>query len=838
MIIHKKLFHALFLLFFSFVCFSQKKQTLLETHLKSIETHFNITFNYESGLIKNKTCNTCFVNKKETLNDHISYLEKTFQLKFTSVTATKIVIRSKEITSLFLLDIDDQTPIEDIVVTNTLSKKTWISNTNGEINFKNTAPKEITINHLNYGQQTIALDSLNGNILYLQKEIQNLDELFLYQYFTNGTYINKGGNFFIKPKKIDFLAGQTSHNVIKSLENLPQVISNSESISDLIIKGGTQDQNLFLWNDIKVYQNHHFFGLISAFNENLVSKINLYDNATPAKYGNSTSGVISLEHDNNIAEKSKFGIGANFLSVDAYAKLPFTKKSELQVSARKSLTESWKSPTYLKYSKKIFQSSFVNSNDLVENNDITSNDSFNFYDTQLQYTYKPNATNVFNVNGIYLKNNLSYIEEDILNVNTKQSNLEQENLSFGVNWQHTFFNKATVKTSFNYSKHNMYGGNFLLSKEIASLEYNSIKNLETKIEYTSKPLTTGFNHAIGVSYDFLTTQNNTTNFNALFIANRTQNSAIYNVYGTLNYQKDKVATGLELRNTYYEFLKSFQVEPRFYFTYELSPQFKLQIRSERKTQNISQVIDLENNFLGIEKRRWNMANNELAPLQKSNQLEVGFILKTPKNIFNFSLYNKEVAGITTNNQGFQNLNQFENHFGNYTIQGIQAHYNFKSKHLNAWLSYNYSVNKYEFKNLAPAVFYNNNDIRNSLITGINLKQKGFNFAVSMEYNSGKPFTSINDETPIIEGVFNTINYNQPNDKRMRDYVRFDTTISYKFKLSKKTKYKIALGMINIGNRENILSRYYTLTEDKNAIEILDKYGLEFTPNLSLNIDFL
>ena len=832
--------NLLFLLFvfFSLVAFSQKKATSLETHLKKIETHFGVTFNYESGLIEDIICNTCFFYKKESLNKHISFLEKAFLLEFTIVTAKKIVVSPKKAKSLSFLDSEEQTPIQDVLVIDISSKKTWISNKHGEIDFKNTIPKKIIISHLNYGKQTISINSLQGNTMYLQKEIQNLEELFLYTYFTNGTYKNKDGNFFIKPKKIDFLAGQTSHDVIKSLENLPQVVSNSESISDLIIRGGTQDQNLFLWNGIKVYQNHHFFGLISAFNENLISTINLYDNATPAKYGNSTSSVISLEHDTSIIEKSNFGFGANFLSLDAYAKVPLSKKSELQVSARKSLTETWKSPTYLKYSKKIFQSSLVNSNDIIENNDITSNDSFNFYDTQLQYTYKPNANNVFNANGIYLKNNLSYTEEDVLNRNTKKSDLKQENLAFGINWQHTFLHKATLKTSFNYSKHNMNGGNFLISKEIASLEYNSIENLESKIEYTSKPYITGFKYTMGISYDFLTTVNNTTNFNSLFISNLTQNSGIYNAYGSLSYEKDEVATGLELRNVYYDFLKSFQVEPRFYFTYTLFPQFKFQIRSERKTQNISQIIDLENNFLGIEKRRWNLANNDLAPLQNNNQLELDFILKTPKNIFNLGIYNKDVNGITTNNQGFQNLNQFENHFGSYNIKGIQLHYNFKSKNVNAWLSYNYSVNKYKFKDLSPAVFYNNNDIRNSLITGVNLKHKAFNFSVSMEYNSGKPFTSINDEAPIIEGVFNTINYNQPNDERMRDYLRFDTTLSYRFNLSKKATYKLALGMINIGNRKNILSRYYTLTEDKNAVEILDKYGLEFTPNLSLNIDFL
>ena len=72
---------------------------------------------------------------------------------------------------------------------------------------------------------------------------------------------------------------------------------------------------------------------------------------------------------------------------------------------------------------------------------------------------------------------------------------------------------------------------------------------------------------------------------------------------------------------------------------------------------------------------------------------------------------------------------------------------------------------------------------------------------------------------------------------MSDYLRFDSTISYQLNLDEILRFKIAFGMINITNRKNILNRYYTLSEDKKSIEILDKYGLEFTPNISLNIDF-
>ena len=79
------------LLLFSIPIYSQQKPSLLEAHLKAIETHFGVVFNYESGLVANTLCNTCFLDKNVDLESHIWFLENKFKLKFTLVTATKIV---------------------------------------------------------------------------------------------------------------------------------------------------------------------------------------------------------------------------------------------------------------------------------------------------------------------------------------------------------------------------------------------------------------------------------------------------------------------------------------------------------------------------------------------------------------------------------------------------------------------------------------------------------------------------------------------------------------------------------------------------------------------------
>lgn len=827
------------LLLFSTYSFAQKQTISLETHLKKIEDFFKVSFNYESSLLKNKICTDCFYNEKTSLKTHFEYLESHFMLSFRVVTKSKIVIKPLKKKILYFYDSDDNTPLEHVLITDLNKHKTWVTNKEGKVFFEDVIPNKISISHLSYGKQNIDVNKLNTNKVYVNKQIQGLEVLFIYPFFSTGTYKKNDGAFFIKTKEVGSLAGLTSHDVIKNLENLPQVTSNSESISDLIVKGSTQDQNLFVWNDIKVYQNSHFFGLISAFNENLLSTITLYDNATPAEYGNSTSSVISLEHDTMRSKKIKGGLGINFLSADGYVKIPINKKSELLLSTRKSLTDVWDSPTYLNYAKKAFQSSDIRTFNTSNKSPIDTKNTFDFHDSQLQYKLAINESNNIGLNVLILANNLSYIETNNTLNTSKESTLTQENTALGFNWQHTFSNNSQIETVINYSKYKLDGGNFLLSRDISSFQSNSVRNYETALKYSSSHKTLGVTYEAGISHEHLTVVNNINNFNQFFQSNTEQQSNIYGLFGTLNYYKNKIEAGLNLRNVYYEFLKSFQTEPRFHLTYHPIPEMDIQLRGEIKTQNISQVINLENNFLGIEKRRWFLANDSIAPLQKSKQLELSFGFKKRRHMLSTSIYAKKVKGITTNNQGFQNLNQFDNLFGSYVIKGYTFHYNYKSHYLNTWLSYNYSTNKYKFKDKSHNTFhfYNNNDMRHSLIFGVKGKYKLFNFSLGMEYNSGKPYTSINKEFPIIEGPFNTINYNEPNAERLSDYLRFDASMSYDFDISKKIDYKLTVGLINIGSKKNILNRYYTLTEDKKDIEVLDRYGLEFTPNVSLNIDF-
>ena len=73
-------------------------------------------------------------------------------------------------------------------------------------------------------------------------------------------------------------------------------------------------------------------------------------------------------------------------------------------------------------------------------------------------------------------------------------------------------------------------------------------------------------------------------------------------------------------DTFQEFI----FEPRINISYELLPNFNTEVLGEYKSQVTNQIIDLEQNFLGIEKRRWILSDGDALPITRSKQGSIGF----------------------------------------------------------------------------------------------------------------------------------------------------------------------------------------------------------------------
>ncbi|PQJ34345.1 hypothetical protein BSZ35_06785 [Salinibacter sp. 10B] len=85
------------------------------------------------------------------------------------------------------------------------------------------------------------------------------------------------------------------------LKTLPGVVSMGDRGGQLFIRGGKPSQNLILMDGIRIYRPFHAVGFFSAFPEDLVSEVELYEGGFGARYSGRISSVmdVSMRGGNN-----------------------------------------------------------------------------------------------------------------------------------------------------------------------------------------------------------------------------------------------------------------------------------------------------------------------------------------------------------------------------------------------------------------------------------------------------------------------------------------------------------------------------------------------------------
>src|SRR5690606_32377209 len=288
-----------------------------------------------------------------------------------------------------------------------------------------------------------------------------------------------------------------------------------------------------------------------------------------------------------------------------------------------------------------------------------------------------------------------------------------------------------------------------------------------------------------------------------------------------------------VRTNYIEKFKKIWIEPRLSFSQRFLTHFRIELLGEFKSQTTSQIIDLQNDFLGIEKRRWILSNNENIPVIESKQGSLGIHYTQNKWLVSAEGYYKKVEGITSRSQGFQNQYQFVNDIGNFTVTGLDILINKRFQHFSTWLSYSFSDNYYNFSSLNNnESFPNNVNIKHALNFGLTHTIDQLKLAAGVHWHSGKPYTTPNPNEPVKD---NNVQYNAPNSSSLTNYFRADILATYTIHLGNSTKAQAGLSIWNITNKKNILNTYYVVEND-NAIRV-DNVSLGFTPNASLRLNF-
>lgn len=94
-------------------------------------------------------------------------------------------------------------------------------------------------------------------------------------------------------KKTPSLLGE--NDIIRTLHTQAGVVEGTEGIAGMYVDGGNPDENLYILDNIPLYQANHFGGLFSAFNTDIIDKAQFYKTGVPAKYDGRLSSFMDVK---------------------------------------------------------------------------------------------------------------------------------------------------------------------------------------------------------------------------------------------------------------------------------------------------------------------------------------------------------------------------------------------------------------------------------------------------------------------------------------------------------------------------------------------------------------
>jgi hypothetical protein len=866
----KKIILPFCFLFFIGAVFAQnqlKKITLLFI-LNEIEKEHKVKFSYNSNLIKNSTC---FPFKKEkTLEEKLANLSKQTYFKFNKIDARYIVISEKEITKnnticgvLINAKNKEFAAYSSVLIKGTLRGTN--SDENGKFILKNVFSNQI-IEIQSIGFTSIRISAhkfLNQPCLTIELTEENieLEEVLISDYITQGISKKQNGAIEVSPKKLGILPGLIEPDVLLSLQLLPGIQSSSETASGLQIRGSSPDQNLVLFDGIKMYQSGHFFGLISSFNPYVTKKISLYRNGTKAKYGDRIGGVLDISSGDDIPN-FEVGFGVNLTHADAFIKTPlFKDKAGLVFSVRRSITDLVETITYKNFSESVFQNTrildgFVNNPNKLSN----VNNNFYFQDYNLKFVADISLKSKLSISNLYNKNQLDFLSENARFREKTIDNITYQNTGTRFLWSHKTTSNFSQNIDFHISEYKFdYFGNRKKTRNNS----NDNENREFEIINYVKDN--------GINYDFTYKFNSDIQFNGgyqfsktniyyLFktnlntpdnvLLNSENSSNITNaLFSEIKYNKYNYFISFGVRANHFSSAKEWFFEPRLFASTKISDAFSFKASGEIKNQAVSQIIEYRNNGIGLENNIWATANNAI-PILNSKQFSVGFLYQ--KNGWNLDvdIYKKKVKGLTlmtddiANNTPTSRVPFYIS--GENDITGMDLLLKKRFGNYRSWVSYSFAKTKQQFKELNSGNSFNSiNGIPHSFTWSHTYKLNQFEFSLGWKLRSGIPYTEATGT--FIDNKNNLrVSYGTVNEKRLPNYQKFDFSSTYKFNFSKKRKIegKIGLSLMNILDKKNILDRTYELKfvnspgniEEQKLVKT-DKLSLGFTPNLVFRLTF-
>ena len=649
--------------------------------LSQIEQHLAVSFTYAdetiAGIYLEPPADTL------TLGPVLAYLRSNTPLNYSQLDERFITISpgTDTPTSIcgYLVDALDKSPV--IGATIQVSNMYTVSDDMGYFNLANVyQAQQVTIHMLGYknfefkAKSTVADQPCQP--LELQPDVTQLKEVMVRNYIATGINQQLNGSFVLNRAKLGLLPGLTEPDILQTLQALPGIQSINETVSNINVRGGTNDQNLVLWDGIKMYQTGHFFGLISAFNPYLTDDVVLIKNGTTAALNDGVSSIIEINSENKLTKNFTGGAGMNMINADIFLKIPVTKKLSLQLSGRRSIADWLATPVFNNYFERTFgDTEVIQLLSTASDTTFNSNENFYFYDIAADLLYDISPKDKLRIHFLNINNELDYQENLVSASDTasRNSSLTQKSLAGSVHYQRLWNDKLRTSAQLYVSSYDLQAVNFDIANNQQLIQENEVLDTGIKLDAlwrinNSWDLNSGYQfQEIGIGN---LEEINNPQFRR-YIKRVIRTHVVFSEANFLSVDKrSNIRFGV--RVNYHPKFDRFLVEPRLAFNQKLSDYWSVEVLDEFKSQTATQIIDLQNDFLGVEKRRWVLADEMDIPIVQSKQASVGINFNKNQLLLGLAGFYKNVTGITSLSQAFQNQYQYTRTTGEYNIIGVEV----------------------------------------------------------------------------------------------------------------------------------------------------------------------
>lgn len=655
-------------------------------------------------------------------------------------------------------------------------------------------------------------------------------------------------------KQLPAMAGEV--DILKGLQLLPGIQTSHEGTTNLSIRGGSHDQNLFLLDDAPIYNPSHALGFFSVFNPDAIKNVKIYKSHMPSQFGGRLSSVVDvrMKEGNNKEQKVSGGIGliASRLTIEA----PIKKdKSSFMISGRYS------------YAGHIVNAlgsglQFLGVSSL---NNFSPKNEIDFFDMNAKINVEINENNHLYFSTYTGRDHFFYIDID------DSSSMDWGNSIANLRWNHIYSNRLFSNSMLVYSKYNysyILRDNALNFKWSAKMQEIDLKsdfdfylNASNHIKFgfalenhfykpgklsprNSESITKSFEldhkktlegsiyinneqkitDKLKVNYGF-----RYSNFFLLGVATVNQYDADFDIIATKEYKNG------ELVQFYHG------LEPRFSARYLLTPQNAIKV-SYTRTQQYQHLIS--NSTLGLPTDVWLPSDTHIKP-QIADQYSLGYYKTTKNKKYDFftEIYFKKMNNVIDykdNADLFLNPNiETQVLSGNGQSYGAEFLLEKKTGNLKGRLSYTWSDTEKKIEGI------NNN---NAYPVTYN---KQHNFSANFSYQLTKrtriasvfKFTSGGFIT-IPEGTFNYYGssfnyYSSRNGYQLPSYHRMDISVSVDVKRNTNRKWQGTwnYGIYDVYNRKNVFSLFIKQRNTLGDSEATKMYLYGISPYVSYSFKF-